>query len=284
MTGDPMAKLKQGSDDFGRLLGKTKEELEDQRRKDEDYQECHRREVEVLIAIDDLSPPWNSVTLSQELGRPHRPDEVAVRLAGRILDLREKVRANGFQRFWESPELSERLNPERMNLILNWLTKASASTITKRIEEGVASVEGDKLLRNLWSRKDGIMALRNAFASYVRPVEVVPIPPPEILPPQPKDGYDGRTGFRILGVFVDFRRASKRLRLMRALWDNTRAAPCKAREKQDVIDEVYGSENETKDTTFSQLMANTNQKLAADQAPGKIHQRQSMVWLEIKTD
>ncbi len=75
--------------------------------------------------------------------------------------------------------------------------------------------------------------------------------------PTELDGpFDG-DGFRFGGVEVRFGRARTRYALVLSLWDRPRGVPTAPRPVQDVIDEVYGSDNDTTDNAFRQLCSDT---------------------------
>ena len=70
--------------------------------------------------------------------------------------------------------------------------------------------------------------------------------------PQP-DGPFGADGFRFAGVEVRFGNAAKQYRLVLALWDVAKNCPADPRPVQDVIDKVYGEDNDADDGRFRSL-------------------------------
>jgi len=106
--------------------------------------------------------------------------------------------------------------------------------------------------------------------------QVLPADPPPAVPASEKaeggpsadtDGPFDADGFRFAGVTVRFGRAPKRYALILALWDRERRTPTDPRAVQDVIDAVYGNENDTNDTTFRQLCSDTRTNLQKTNCP-----------------
>jgi hypothetical protein len=103
------------------------------------------------------------------------------------------------------------------------------------------------------------------------------------LPQQPSaprpDGPFGADGFQYRGVEGRFGRAAKRKALVLALWDEKTHQPLAARPVQDVLDEVYGEDQDTDDATFRQLCADTRGWLRASRMPLNIVTLQGQVQL-----
>jgi hypothetical protein len=100
--------------------------------------------------------------------------------------------------------------------------------------------------------------------------------PPEDDKP---NGPFAPNGFQYAGIKVRFGRASKQYGLVRALWDDQKNAPYEPRPVGDVIDTVWGEENDTEDSTFRQLCSDTRRRLQAANCPLDITQVNGTVQL-----
>jgi hypothetical protein len=78
--------------------------------------------------------------------------------------------------------------------------------------------------------------------------------------PKPDGPFDA-DGFRYRGVEVRFGRAALRYKFICALWDSEHNRPRPARPIQEVIDEVWGHDNDTSDSAFRQLCSGTRVSL-----------------------
>jgi hypothetical protein len=94
------------------------------------------------------------------------------------------------------------------------------------------------------------------------------------------DGPFGGDGFRYKGATVHFGRAALRWTLMQSLWDVQQSRPRPPRPAEDVIADVYGSDNDTEDSTFRQLIADTRRQLEAANLLLAIKYLGGKVWLE----
>jgi hypothetical protein len=94
------------------------------------------------------------------------------------------------------------------------------------------------------------------------------------MPPASRqpDGPFGADGFRFRGVEVRFGTASLQYRLVVALWDGRRKRPADPRPVDDVIDQVWGEGNDTGDSAFRQMCADTRRRLQAANCPLGIRQ------------
>ena len=76
------------------------------------------------------------------------------------------------------------------------------------------------------------------------------------------DGPFGADGFRFAGVEVRFGRAVLQQRLVLALWDAEKQQVAPPRQVEAVMDDVYGAEHRTEDSTFRKLCSETRTRLA----------------------
>jgi hypothetical protein len=97
--------------------------------------------------------------------------------------------------------------------------------------------------------------------------------------PEP-DGPFGVDGFRLRGIEVRFSRAAKQQALVLALWDKAKRCPRPARPIEDVLDEVYGKEHSTEDSTFRQLCADTRRRFESANLPLVLENLQGQVSLK----
>ncbi len=93
------------------------------------------------------------------------------------------------------------------------------------------------------------------------------------------DGPFDADGFRFRGAEVRFPRAVKRYRLVMSLWDAKKKQLAEPRPIEDVISEVWGEENETSDSAFRQLCADTRRDFEAENCPLGIQQTNGKVQL-----
>jgi hypothetical protein len=94
------------------------------------------------------------------------------------------------------------------------------------------------------------------------------------------DGLVGVAGFSYRGVEVQFGRAEKQLKLVLALWDTSADRPRDPLPIEDVINAVWGEENEVEDSTFRQLYSDVNTlRFQANNCPIRIESRQGKVRL-----
>lgn len=81
------------------------------------------------------------------------------------------------------------------------------------------------------------------------------------------DGPFDADGFRFGGVEVRFGRAAKQYCLVVALWDATKNRLSDPRSVEDVISIVWGNDNNTEDSAFRQLCADTRRRLQTANCP-----------------
>lgn len=93
------------------------------------------------------------------------------------------------------------------------------------------------------------------------------------------DGPFDADGFRFAGVDVRFGKAGKQYRLVMALWDAKKKSPAAPRPIEDVIAEVWGDDNETEDSAFRQLCADTRTRFQKVNCPLDIRQVNGKVQL-----
>ena len=99
--------------------------------------------------------------------------------------------------------------------------------------------------------------------------------------PQASSGPDGPfdpDGFRFAQVEVRFDRAALRRRLVLALWDTGQNQMASPRPTEDVISEVYESDD-VEDATFRKLCSDTRQDLRKANCPLDIETKQGKVQL-----
>jgi hypothetical protein len=82
--------------------------------------------------------------------------------------------------------------------------------------------------------------------------------------PSHPDGPFPPDGFRYEGITVRFKRAARQYQLVSSLWTEPLFA---SRLIQEVIDEVYGDENDTSEAAFRQLCSDTRRKLETANCP-----------------
>jgi hypothetical protein len=93
------------------------------------------------------------------------------------------------------------------------------------------------------------------------------------------DGPFGTSKFRYRGRPVDFGRSTLRRKLVIALWDKKKRKPI-CRETQQVIDEIYGTENDVSDNAFRQLCKDARGNLERAAIRLTIKQTSGMVAME----
>jgi hypothetical protein len=100
-------------------------------------------------------------------------------------------------------------------------------------------------------------------------------PKPDAKPDGPFDS----DGFRFAGVDVRFGKAGKQYRLVTALWDAKTKRPAEPQPIENVIAEVWGDDNETEDSAFRQLCADTRARFQKANCPLDIRQVNGKVQL-----
>jgi hypothetical protein len=100
----------------------------------------------------------------------------------------------------------------------------------------------------------------------------------ESKPPEPDGPFDS-DGFSFSGVEVRFGRATRQYRLVLALWDGKINQPALPRLVNEVITELWGEGNETKDSTFRQLCTDTRRRFQTAHCPLNIQLRNGKVQL-----
>ncbi len=93
------------------------------------------------------------------------------------------------------------------------------------------------------------------------------------------DGPFDVDGFRFAGLEVRFGKAGKQYRLVMALWDAETKRPAPPRPVEDVIADVWGNENDTEDSAFRQLCADTRARFQKANCPLDIRQLNAKVQL-----
>lgn len=195
---------------------------------------------------------------------------------------------------------------EAIRAVIYSTTREHPDALPPGMDEKLADLLHDIYQINLWDVEDPNRRYRRAL-NLLREVEyALQIPPygyfPQLVagvqtvsdpsgppapaarpgadhPPRP-DGLFGADGFRFGGAEVRFGRAALQYRLVTAIWDVERNGPADPRKVQAVIDEVYGRDSETSDSTFRKLCSDTGARLTKAGCPLVIRAVQGVVWAE----
>jgi hypothetical protein len=101
------------------------------------------------------------------------------------------------------------------------------------------------------------------------------LPPDDLLP----DGPFEPNGFRFRGKALTWGRAVLRKKLTLALWDAASGKPRPPRGTQQIIEEVYGEDEQTSEATFRGLVSDTRQHFLREHLALDIRNEQGKVWL-----
>jgi hypothetical protein len=108
------------------------------------------------------------------------------------------------------------------------------------------------------------------------------------IPPSAKDAndrtrYDGPfepNGFRFRGAELTWGKSRLRKKLTLALWDESARKPRSPRSTQEVIEAVYGDDEETDESTFRGLISDTRGAYQRAQLALNIRNESGKIWLE----
>lgn len=93
------------------------------------------------------------------------------------------------------------------------------------------------------------------------------------------DGPFEADGFRFAGAEVRFGRAAKQYGLVLALWDKRKKRPQSPRPVEQVLETVYGHDNNTSDAALRQLISDTRQRFQSVAFPLEIKAKQGTLQL-----
>ncbi len=141
---------------------------------------------------------------------------------------------------------------------------------TKRAEL-FPRVEGRGCIDRMLDQLARVPLATNSAPAAADPPPAVPSPLPtetqqgegeKSKPDDKPDGPFDADGFRFAGVEVRFGRAVLQQRLVLALWDAEKQQVAPPRQVEAVMDDVYGAEHRTEDSTFRKLCSETRTRLA----------------------
>jgi hypothetical protein len=115
-----------------------------------------------------------------------------------------------------------------------------------------------------------------AGASASRTSEMQSQPPP--------DGPCDPNGFRFRGAQLSWGKATLRKKLTLALWDREGRRPRPPRPTQEVIEEVYGADEDTTESTFRALISDTRGMYQKAGLPLDIKNEQGQIWLVVRPE
>jgi hypothetical protein len=110
-------------------------------------------------------------------------------------------------------------------------------------------------------------------------VVTTPSRTPEMQSQPPPDGPCDPNGFRFRGAELAWGKATLRKKLTLALWDRESRRPRPPRPTQEVIEEVYGDDEDTSEPTFRALISDTRGMYQKAQLALDIKNEQGKVWL-----
>lgn len=148
-----------------------------------------------------------------------------------------------------------------------------------RVEGRLSGIDNQEGGPAMWrTAKRYIEGFAEAVRRAIRPEPVSP--PPSAAAPALPDGFFGVGGFRYKGVLVKFGRATKQQDLVKALWDGVNQRPRDARPVAEVLEKVYGQDEDDRENALRMLCVEVRRRFDVACIPLNVETLQSMMLLK----